>query len=442
MNKTLVASMEAIDFQRDSIYIKEMAMQLDHCLKDPSKDTFNKAAAALSKIAMMRTGIKFNFHFSKQGGPNAFVFVPQATSANPMTSDRVIQQLRRLNGVASEKEVFKGEVNLKTGKVSGIYSEIPIDIFCATEFFTTHEMIRGGLRAEHIAAVLLHEQGHAFTYLRYLGKMVIGNVVVSEIIKKQQEGEDPRIVQEVVALAEKKTGYRLRELGEINNSTNPLIIQQIVMKSVVSDIRSELGTRFYDRRAFEFSSDQFVARHGGAHLIVQALDIMYRLYPTYIVEYRGKLSNIFASLVSYGRVIVSGIVLAGASSVWAGPVAAVAMVAAFFTIVFELMSGSDDGVYDPIPKRFEAMRRELIASSKDQNLTIQQRTDIVEQLQAIDEVLDRMTDKYFFGPAVIGNYLAGIFNGRPGEQKFQRQLENLVNNQLFELSNKLQTKTV
>jgi len=113
-------------------------------------------------------------------------------------------------------------------------------------------------------------------------------------------------------------------------------------------------------------------------------------------------------------------------------------------VFFALFSGSDDGVYDPIPKRYEAMRRELIASSKDAFLTVKQRQEIINQIQAIDGILGEITrnSRGYFGPDVIVEYIAGIFNGRPAEQKFQRMLENLVNNRLFELSNQLQAKTV
>lgn len=433
MNSVLNASMEAIDFQRNSMLLKEMSLQIESGLKDPSKATFNAISASLQKIAKKHTGMTFNIHFSKMGGPNAFVFPPQANSANPMASNEIAASVRRV-GMGSEKEIFKGEVDLKTGKVSGLYANIPIDIFCAVEFFTA----RGAhFRGEHIAAVICHEMGHAFTYLRYLGKLVISNCVVAEIVKKQHEGESDKVIQELVKVAEQKTGWRMKDTGEINGSTDPILIQQIVMSAAIGSIRSELNTRFYDRRAFEFSSDQFVARHGGAQYIVEALDIMYRQYPMYLREYRGRVGNYVTSLLGYGKLALGAIALIAGGGV-TSPV--LAIFAGTFCVLMSLFAGGDDGVYDPIPKRYEAMRRELIASSKDQNLTVKQRQGLIEQIQAIDDILESLTDKHYFGPELIGEWLAGIFTGRPAEQKFQRQLENLVNNRLFELSNKLQAQ--
>lgn len=438
MNPALIASMEAIDFQRDSTLLKEMAFQMDACLRDPSKDTFNKASAALHEIAKKVTGMNFRFNFARLGGPNAFVLPPQADIANPMRPDEIATKVKRFGRPVSEQELFKGTVDIKTGKVSGIYSEIPIDIFIATEFFTDRSMV--GIGGMHVAAIACHEMGHGFTYLRYLGRVVLSNVVVAEITRRQHERADDKVIQEVVKVAEQRTGWRLRDLGEINGSTDPLLIQQVVMAGMVESIRSELGTKFYDLRAFEFSSDQFVARHGGAQYIVEALDYMYKSFPGYFKEYRGRSANIMASLTGYGMILLGGL-LVGVGLLTAVPVA---IVIGFFAVIMPLFGKGDDGIYDPIPQRYEAMRRELISSSKDAFLSVRQRQDIISQIQAIDDILApiRAGVKGYFGPDVLGEYIKGVFSGKPAEQKFQRMLEDLVNNRLFELSNQLQAKTV
>lgn len=438
MNPALIASMEAIDFQRDSTLLKEMAFQMDACLRDPSKDTFNKASAALHEIAKKATGMHFRFNFARLGGPNAFVLPPQADIASPMRPDEMATKVKRFGRPVSEQELFKGTVDIKTGKVSGIYSEIPIDIFIATEFFTDRNMV--GIEGIHVAAIACHEMGHGFTYLRYLGRMVLSNVVVSEITRRQHEGADDKTMQEVVKVAEQRTGWKLRDLGEINGSTDPLLIQQVVMAGMVESIRSELGTKFYDLRAFEFSSDQFVARHGGAQYIVEALDYMYKSFPAYFKEYRGRKANIMASLTGYAMILLGALGVVGGIMTGLVPVAMLGL----FAVIIPLFSGGDDGIYDPIPKRYEAMRRELIASAKDAFLSVRQRQEIINQISAIDGILSEIqrNSKGYFAPDVIVEYIAGIFSGKPAEQKFQRQLENLVNNRLFELSNQLQAKTV
>jgi hypothetical protein len=436
MNPALIASMEAIDFQRDSTLLKEMGLQFEACLRDPSKDTFNKVSAALHEIAKKVTKMNFRFNFARLGGPNAFVIPPQADIASPMRPDEIATKVKRFGRPVSEQELFKGTVDVKTGQVSGIYCEIPIDIFIATEFFTDRNMV--GITGMHVAAIACHEMGHGFTYLRYLGRMVLSNVVVAEITRRQHEGADDKVLQEVVKVAEQKTGWRLRDLGEINGSTDPLLLQQVVMAGMVESIRSELGTKFYDLRAFEFSSDQFVARHGGAQYIVEALDYMYKSYPAYFKEYRGRSANIMSSLMGYGTILMGGLLVVG------GVVATlpIGIMLGLLAVLMPLFGKGDDGIYDPIPQRYEAMRRELIASAKDAYLTVRQRQEILDQIQAIDDILAPIRNgvKGYFGPDVIGEYIKGVFSGKPAEQKFQRMLENLVNNRLFELSNQLQAK--
>ncbi|MNP89083.1 hypothetical protein D3C85_14830 [compost metagenome] len=442
MNKTLVASMEAIDFQRNSTLIKELAMQFDTAFKTPTAEVIKSIVGPLEKIAFKHTGMKFRFNFIRGQGVTAFVIPPQADSANPMRADEVVQRVRKLGRPASEQEIFKGVVDVKNGKVSGIYSEIPVDVFLATEFFDGS--MGSGFTGAHLAAITVHEIGHGFGYLRYLGKLTISNIVVSEITRRQHEGADDKVVQEVIKVAEQKTGYRLRDLGTINRDTDPLVIQQIVMTGMVDSIRSELGTKFYDRRAFEFVADQFVARHGGAHLIVEGLDYLYRAHPEYTREYRGRVGNIMASLTGYGILLCSALALAGGVVVMAvgAPVGAIMALWGIFGTVLTMFGEVDHGVYDPIIHRYAAMRRELISSSKDQFLSVNQRKEIINQIESIDVIISSISDKGFFGPQLIGEFLVGIFTGRPAEQKFQRMLEELVNNRLYEMSNKLQAKTV
>ena len=119
------------------------------------------------------------------------------------------------------------------------------------------------------------------------------------------------------------------------------------------------------------------------------------------------------------------------------------VIAALF-VIMPLFGSIDDGVYDPIPQRFEAMRRELIASSKADYLSTKQRQEIINQIQTIDGILNNIKDKSrgAFGPDIVFEFVKGIFSGRPAEQKFQRMLETLVNNRLYELSNQLQTRAV
>ena len=123
MKQALVASLEAIDFQRNSTLIKEMGMQFDTCLRDPSKDTFNKCSEALSAIAFKHTKMKFRFHFVRLGGPNAFVIPPQADIANPMRPGEIATKIQRLGRMPSEQELFKGTVDLKTGGSAQAQSE-------------------------------------------------------------------------------------------------------------------------------------------------------------------------------------------------------------------------------------------------------------------------------------------------------------------------------
>ena len=431
-------ALEAIDFQRDAMLLKELALHI--AAMQGTQDTSERLEILkrLDATAFHHTKMKFRFHLQAEKNPNACIIVAESNSAAPMRPHVIRDQVRKSGGICSEKEFFKGSVNLKTGQVSGIYSEIPLDIFFATGFLipTRNNTM---FTPEEVAAVLIHEMGHGLMYLRYLGGMVISSIVVAEIVRNINGDADVETVRKIIKVAEQKTGYKISDMGTVDKNPDPLIVQQVVMAEMVNSIRSDLGTRYYDARAFEFVADQFAARHGGAAHIVAALDRMYRDCGYRPLEYSNRFSHMVAALGSNMSSILG--VVAAWQVAGAGLAIGVAglglIVGITVCTVFTIILGG--GIYDDIPNRFKAMRRELIASSKDQTLTQQTRVAIIEEIQVIDKVMEGITP-VTFGPGFLNDFFAGIFTGKAAQMKFMRQLEELANNRLFELSNQLQAK--
>lgn len=447
MSTQLSAALEDINFQRDALLFKEMTLQIS-LLFNASAAEQGDILKRLSAIAFDKTGMTFNFWLLAEDDPNAFIITADSNSANPMRPDVIKEQLRRTS-IPSEKDLFKGTVDLRTGRVSGIYSEVPLDIFFSMAFFK--KTPKGSyFQPEEIAAILLHEMGHGLMYLRYLGGLTLANIVVGEIISKYQEGADPVIMAEVIKVAEQKTGYRLKDLGPvIGAGKSPLLIQQVIMSAAIEQIRSELGTRYYDARAFEFTADQFAARHGAGEYIVTGLDRMYREFGYAIGNYQPRWFNMASGLISIihnallctplfgvGSIALTGKFALGLSALLGGGITAIILAAAFGTVM-SLLCGGD--IYDDIPNRYKAVRRELIASSKDRNLNATQRQAIVDSIDTIDQVLKGVHDAKW-GPGFITNFVEGMLTGKTAQMKFMRQLEEMANNRLFELNNQLQAK--
>lgn len=431
-------ALEAIDFQRDAALLKELSLHIAAMQGTQDVNERLEILKRLDATAFHHTKMLFRFHLQAEKTPNACIIVAESNSAAPMRPNVVKEQLRKSGGICSEKEFFKGAVNLKTGQVSGIYSEIPLDIFFATGFLIPTRK-NTMFTPEEVAAVLIHEMGHGLMYLRYLGGCVISNIVIAEIVRNLNNDADVETVRKIIKVAEQKTGWKIKDMGTVDKNPDPLVIQQVVMAEMINSIRSDLGTRFYDARAFEFVADQFAARHGGAAHIVSALDRMYRDCGYTPLEYSSRFSHMVAALASNMASIlgivaawqVGGVVLAAAVG-GLGMIVGIAVCTSFTLIL-----GGD--IYDDIPNRFNAMRRELIASSKDQTLTRETRLAIIEEIQTIDDVMSRITPTTF-GPGFLNGFFAGVFSGKTAQMKFMRQLEELANNRLFELSNQLQAK--
>jgi hypothetical protein len=438
MNLHYQATMESIDFQRDEMLLKELSLHI--AALQGTQDTTERLdiLKQMNAVAFHHCGAKFTFHLLAEKAPNAFILVPDANIAAPMRPDAVKETLRKSGGVCSEKEFFKGTVDLKKGRVSGVYSEIPMDIFFSVAFLSLTRK-NTMFTPEEVAAVLIHEMGHGVMYLRYLGGTVLSNIVIAEVCKLIQDGAEPLIVRNVLKVAEQKTGYKIKDLGTIDKNPDPLLVQQVVMAEMIERIRSDLGTQYYDARAFEFVADQFAARHGGAAHIVKALDRMYRDCGYKPLEYNSNMTHFMMSLVVNAKVIIGvcymGYTFSAAAAIMSGG-AAVVIGIAMATMV-TILGGGD--IYDDVPNRFKAMRRELIASSKDQNLSQRQRAKLIADIGEIDQVMANITEVKF-GPGFFSDFFAGVFTGKTAQMKFMRTLEELANNRLFELSNQLQAK--
>lgn len=443
MNPYLKTSLESIDFQRDEALLKELALHIA-TLQSASNDAEKlDVLKAMSATTFDKTGMTINFHLLKERSPNAFIVVADSNSANPMRPDQVKERLSRRKGPVSEQEFFEGRVDLKTGRVSGIYSKIPFDVFFSHAFLL--KTPKGSyFDTRETAAVLIHELGHAQGYLYYLGQNVISNISVAEVAKKINEGADETTVRQILKVVEQKTGYKIKDLNVTGNSNDAIMIQQVIMAQMVEKIRSDLGTRYYDARAFEYMADRFAARHGGAADIVTALDRMYREFGFKPIEYRSYLGQFALSLAYHSHNLLMGIMggmtfgTGAAVLVGAGLVigASTLGMMVLLTVTTMLIGGE---VYDDIPNRFLTMRRELIASTKEEALSREQRQLLVEQIARIDEVMQNVRENKF-GPLRISAFLAGVFTGQAAQLKFMRQLEELSNNRFFELHNQLQAK--
>lgn len=447
MTPQLLAALEGIHFQRDSTLLPQLSLKTAALTSTRDIKERVSILAEMDKIAFKETGMLIKFHMTNERIPNACVLVPSSNSASPMAPEAISRKLSR-SAVQSEKEFFNGQVDLTTGRVSGVYSQIPIDVFISSRFFEPTP--KGDYFApEEIASILMHEMGHVLFYFRYLGGMVISNLVIAEISRKVLGNEDPVVVRKAIIAAEIKTGYRLKDLKVIDGKLDPIVIQQIVMAEAVEQIRSDLGSQFYDARAFEFSADQFVSRHGGGIWMARALDRMHRGYGRSVEFYspRVQFAGFMLSLLEHTGVILQvamtgiiagftwgGVVGAGISVIGLSAYSMYNLVVNVFTVLM-----TEETSYDDVKGRFDAIRRELISFTKETDLTTAQRKALSEQLDEIAEIVGT-TYKDTLGPGFISRFFAGIINGRTAQIKFQQQLEEMGNNRLFELTNKLQSK--
>lgn len=420
MNKTLAAAMESIDFQTGAFYAElvsafEALSKVDDARLRYEGDDPDAPAVLLAGIVRQHTGLKVKFVL---GSTYPCVMIPEVSRNNPLINDFVKNFLDNKDGVKFIKEAkgfARGSVNLKTGRVSGVFTEVESTIYLPTK------MIRGNkYTAEENAAVTLHEVGHLFTYYEFLSRLVRTNQVLAGISRGLDQSDTQKEREVVLMTAKQALDLKDLDVAEVAKITNKKVTDIVVITSVIKETKSELGTNIYDSNNFEFLADQYASRQGASRALVTGLDKLHREFghmsfrsqPMYIFMEVVKLALLALSLVSFAL----------------GPHAGLGMVILTSTLLSNDAAG--DPTYDRPETRLKRIRNDLIERSKQKDLAPNEAEQIKQDIVAIEDILDGVKDRFQL-IGLVTRYVFGLGKARFEAEALQQELEGFVTNSLF-----------
>lgn len=344
---------------------------------------------------------------------------------------------RRVDALPLEKltvkQVFQGEVNLATGQVGGIFSELQGTVRFSKALF------EGKLTARHLAGLALHELGHFFTYLELLGHFFVANQVLADV-SRQWTDLDPVKRVELLVVVEKTLESPLPNRQAASEEDVPASAAAFILSDRVAKIQSEAGTRWYDQRLGEAIADRFAARHGGGADLAEAVVIMTKQLPT-IVRHQdfnadgwGVLKNCLNAFVMVFR-SVDGVLMVN------GPVGmAVVLIKTFvFSTLLSIVGFMfTNHKYDQGTDRLQAIRRELVGGLKDPRLTTDQKKDFLQQIKQLDDLISKQSTVHD-AIGLFSSALVETLAGKRQETQRQQLLERLTNNRLYEATALLST---
>lgn len=395
-------ALETIKFQ-SPIFFKELTVVFSEMKKlKKGEIADSEYAISLPKLVRNYTGLSVSFDI---GDTPPSVEIPKLDKNNPLVNNFIREYLQSGEGIRMIKEnndKATGLVNLDTGKVSGVFSELQSTIYMPEKMFYKTEF-----SAEELAAIVLHEVGHLIVYYLYVCRSVTTNQALSIISQNLLNAKD--ISEKEMILTTVKDKLKLKELDAeaLAKSTNDKVIETVVITNLVKQTESELGSNIYDFSSWEYLADQYATRMGAGRHLVTSLEKLYRgmfnisfrPIAIYLMMEAIKLALLFTPLGQIGIILIA-------------------------------IDGSGDGTYDRPGARFKRVRNQIVENMKLDDITDETRERLNEDLKVIDDVMEKVNDRrQFLG--VVWDTLVPYARKAYKQEKLQKELENIAANELF-----------
>lgn len=349
------------------------------------------------------------------------VFLPEMVRDNYYIKDE--------KKILKESVGLKGSVDLKAGKVEGIFSTYKHTLYLDLSLL----LLKLNLTADQVTAIVMHELGHAFTYYEYANRLAQTNELLAQLAFDLHNGDNSPEKREFIF---KDLGATLQlsneEVTDLYNSNDKYILSSKIHKLYIREVGKMSRIAKYDQTNSEALADNFAVRQGYAKELVTALDVLYKGSP---YESSLAFALFWASELIFDFIIIPAFIVALIST---GMVAAAAVYALGFIAAY-IISGSvsfKDMTYDEIKQRYNRIRLGAIAALKNTDLKKDQVKDILDQLDVIESIMDD-TKAYIPIKEHVMNLLNPFSWRVNNEISKQQNLEEMGSNQLFIHSSKL-----
>lgn len=405
----LTASLEAINFQSGMLF-KELTLAIDEIRREePSKYGTKLSKSNIAKIVERHTGLKITMEYSDVPFANAWVMPPLFDKNHPLLNEVFRFDEASLEGLAmvrSKGGLLEGEVNRETSKVTGFFTSIVSPVTVTKGLFASEKFT-----SDEIAAIIIHELGHLFTYYEYLGSGVTTNYVLQSVSREITESREIRRKYKVIEEANNVLGINIEDPEALIKSKDEGVIQTVVLAKVMEKTNHELGSKTYDATAWEMLSDQFSNRHGAGRSLVTGLAKMSQS----IMNTSAVSTPTFLLVEAMKAVLIVGGIMAMAGLV---PIAAY------------LLADHTYDSYDKTRARIDRIRNDLVGALKSRDITREVRDRILKDLEVIDEAARDFKDRR----TLIELIHTTVWSGRRKQYQqkvFQQELEVLARNELF-----------
>ena len=311
-------------------------------------------------------------------------------------------------------------IDLKTGKVSGLIGELPQQMFLDYPGFVNNHRYTPA----EVTATILHELGHAFTTLEFSTRIVSTNQALAAIFYSIANNNPPDRHLTYLRSAATDMGLNQTALDDIVEIKNNTIISSIIVDRGIFNVKSELGTRFYDTTTMEYLADQYLSRYGYGVHFASRMNKYYKgtvetsTLARTIVRVIETLTGILFVLIGVGLFSIAAI---------AGFIYLAACITAMIT---DGKSSMERMTYDNLINRYKRINEQTIERLKNRKINKDEVNELIINYNKVKGYIEKTQE---FKP-IYETVLDFMFKSRRdgiAAMKLQRELEELASNSLF-----------
>lgn len=409
---------EAINPQGKSKLFEGLSEELKHLKNDINKNKKQvaKRMSAINVLVKKTTGINLILGISESTQINAYVFPPKIDKNNPLIN---INNRPFYNNsdfkkvVTSSSGVLNGQVDRKKSMVSGDFSKIPIKAFLTAGLIKN---IKPGFSEKELAAILIHEIGHVFTYFEYLGTYITTNFVLQHTTREIFKTNETTRRYEILEETEQLLKMEIEDKDQLTSVDKKTVLQTVILSNKVKQVENELKSKSYDHTAYEMLSDQFAARHGSGRALATGLTKLNK-HSTSLMSDEQFSIYLTELYIGYGLFTVFTF---GAF--------------AFVTVLVSLLFDFSKETYDKPGDRLRRIRNDLVSQIKESN-DPDIKKELISQKESLDLMLGKYKDRLTFEER-LNMLLRPDIKKQHNQKLLQKELEDLVTNDLFVQSEK------
>lgn len=319
---------------------------------------------------------------------------------------------------------LKAEVDVVSGRVGGFYEQVELHMFMCPEMFKETTFT-----TEDIAAIMLHEFGHAFTGFLYLNRTLLTNQILAPLARTYEGTDGSTTRQYIFEYLIEEGALSTARVEQLKKCKNAQELTVIYLNQEPQACQSELGYSLYDVSSCEALADQYASNCGAGMHLAAALDRLYVMYNQTDRGYWYARMMMFVMLIAIN--IVNWIKSTIMSLIFGVLQPILGLLMALFMVVVLIFSpNKNDHIYDNPYARLNRIRQNAIERIKSGHLSEAEKKAYLKDVEMVDQVIEKYSDglrlsetlAYLFRPS---------YRAAHNFEMLQKDLETLSANRLF-----------